>query len=95
MNELKFRVTPKVGKTINYRGQRYVMLEAWLHRNSKGELSVVLKWRSECPECGRPFTITSGLTTKNLTRRCSKHRKLGKPVAIKPRSLAARRTANG
>jgi hypothetical protein len=86
MHALKFRVVPMAGKTIDYRGQEYKLIGSAPHRNRKGELSVILTWKTHCLECGVAFTTTSALCTKYLTRRCPKHRKAGKGVVMKKTS---------
>lgn len=86
MDAVNFRVAPMAGKAIRYRGQRYELIGSEPHRRCDGTLSVILIWRSQCPECGASFTTTSGLVTKHLTRRCPRHRWPGVPVDGKRRA---------
>jgi len=95
MDAINFRVVPWVGKIIRYRNQHYELIGSEPYRRRDGELSVILTWQSQCPECGATFTTTSGLVTRYLTRRCPSHHKAGKPVSGKHNPYYARRKRHG
>lgn len=77
----RFKIVPMAGKTIDYDGQRYVLIGSEPYRRKDGQLSVILSWKSACPECGDPFVVTTGLVIRHLNRRCPLHHKKGQPVA--------------
>jgi hypothetical protein len=95
MHAVNFRVVPLAGKVIRYRDQPYRLVGSEPYQRSDGELSVILTWQSQCPECGATFTTTSGLVTRYLTRRCPQHRKAGKPVSGKNKPNYPRRKRHG
>lgn len=79
---IQFLTTPRVGKVITFDDQRYVLVEHRLHyRKQDGEPTVILAWESQCADCGAPFATTTPLKVPYITRRCKKHRKLGRPMA--------------
>ena len=83
MNAVNFRTVPMAGKKIQFKDQRYMLIGSEPYRKRNGELSVILTWQSQCPECGEFFTTTSALVARYLIRRCKKHRKAGRPVTKK------------
>jgi hypothetical protein len=91
MNAVNFRVVPLAGKKIRFKQQTYLLIGSAPYHKDNGELSVILTWQTECPECGERFETTSALVTKYLTRRCKKHRKAGHPVSVKSKK---RRTSH-
>ena len=95
MGAVNFRIVPRSGKIIRYQNQSYRLVGSEPYRRRDGELSVILTWQSSCPECGGPFTTTSGLVTRYLTRRCPRHRKAGKPVSDKYKPDCHRRKRHG
>lgn len=57
---------------LNYNGQIY-----WWD----GTEGLLTLWRSNCAECGEPFTArTPMVVTATPSRRCPKHRRKGVPV---------------
>lgn len=69
------------GKVIAQNGQRYTCLGSKPHTNRNGEIVTLVRWRSLCATCKKPFeaALVDG-SSASLSRRCQKHKKPGVPV---------------
>lgn len=81
MNAVDFQNEPPIGTTLLVDGQRYELTSVKPHRCQDGSRTVLLDWCSRCPDCGRPFVVTTGLKGKYINRRCQAHRQPGKAVS--------------
>ncbi len=77
---LRFNTVPEPGLVVTDRGQEYELIMTRPHRRKDGTPTVVLTWRSRCATCGEPFTVTTGLSLKDLNRRCPRHHRPGLSV---------------
>ena len=74
--EYGFNEPPAVGHSYTRTsGQRYELIEVqpYVRRMDKGA-SFLLTWRSACLTCGTDFTVTAGMKTNGLNRRCAAHK---------------------
>lgn len=76
-----FKCTPKLGRKVVIENQVYRLIDTGIHRRKDGCYLARLTWQSECPTCGEPFTVTSGLSALTLNRRCPRHHRKGITVA--------------
>jgi hypothetical protein len=88
MNHVGFTAAPAIGTVIYLDGQRYELISTRPTRRKDGTPTTLLTWSSECPRCGNPFMLTTGLVTKSLNRRCEPCRaRAHRPVSGKRRSV--------
>lgn len=59
--------------------QTFMLIRSAAHTTKAGRDSAVMTWRSDCLECGKPFTFTSGCTSGAFYRRCSQCRRGKQP----------------
>ncbi|MBA4754572.1 MAG: hypothetical protein H2050_07060 [Sphingobium sp.] len=81
MNKIDFLSSPPIGTVVALDGQEYEMISSAPHQRKDGTPTTLLTWATQCPDCGRPFQVTTGLVTKGLNRRCADHRQALKPVS--------------
>lgn len=87
MNQVDLTSVPRIGFALWLDDQRYELVHSEPHIRRDGTRSSVLTWQTDCPRCGNPFTVTSGLVTKAINRRCEACRKVAWwPVSGKKRS---------
>jgi hypothetical protein len=86
MNRIAFQAAPPTGTVIALSGQRYELIGQRPYRRQDGQLTAVLTWRSACADCGGAFTLTTGLSVRDLNRRCPAHHRPGVPVRPSRRS---------
>ncbi|WP_286864859.1 hypothetical protein [Sphingobium sp.] len=94
MNKIDFRSPPSIGTVVVLDGQKYEMITSAPHQRKDGTATSLLTWATNCPDCGQPFQVTTGLVTKGLNRRCADHRQALKPVSgkrrlVKPKVIAS------
>lgn len=77
---IDFAITPNVGTTISLDQQVYELRGLRPTSRVDGSPTTLLDWETECPTCKEPFTVTTGLKTKSINRRCSSCAKPFKPV---------------
>lgn len=70
MPAFTFETTPLVGTIIALDEQHYRLSAAEPHTCKDGRASAILTWGAQCPDCGDPFECKTGLSLKNLNRRC-------------------------
>lgn len=80
---LNFTAVLPVGTEVRHRskhGQVIYRLEAVMPhvRKTDGAASSVLTWVAECPQCGKSFTVTTGLVTHSWPAVRCKNCRLGK-----------------
>ena len=61
------------GETVTL--QTFVLTRTTPHRTHDNRDSAVMNWRSDCLDCGSPYTFTSGLSSGAFYRRCKKCRR--------------------
>lgn len=83
MTPTRFATTPEIGTVLMLLGQRYVMQGSERYQRDDGVFSTLLRWESRCSECGAAFVVTTSFSIRYLNRRCTKHRRPGRPVAAK------------
>lgn len=75
-----FAVPPDIGTLLMLDEQAYELREARPASRNDGSPTMLLDWETLCPACGVPFTVTTGLKTKSINRRCRACLKPCKPV---------------
>lgn len=61
--------------------QRFHLARAKPHTNKDGTASAVLKWISDCNDCGERYSFRCGISTRAFTRRCDACRKANPFIA--------------
>lgn len=91
MNQVNLATAPSIGASLWLDDQRYEIILVEPHLRRDGSASSILTWQSDCPRCGNPFTVTTGLVAKSINRRCGPCRKIAfRPVSGKKRSEKVR-----
>jgi hypothetical protein len=81
---------PWSGLVWRYDGQDYELVSAKPYVTKAGTESRVLEWRSTCPTCSTPFTVTSGkVFAVPAQRRCNACKRRGFPVSVELRAKEA------
>ena len=70
-----FSEAPKENSVIKISGQKYVLLNSEPYTRKDGKLSRLLTWQSNCRICNVQFEVKTGLTGKDLTKKCENCRK--------------------
>lgn len=87
MNQVDFSKPPTIGTVISLDDQSYELIGAEPHTRKDGSPTHLLTWTSDCPRCGNPFLLKTGLVAKSLNRRCEPCRaRAHRPVSGKRRS---------
>lgn len=73
------------GFAVIYDGQRYEFSGARSYQRKDNIPATLLDWNTQCPDCGKPFSITTPLVFKEPTRRCSGCRRPGAAVRTRMR----------
>lgn len=94
MNRVDFRKAPTLGTVLMVEGQRYELVEIEPYRRQDGQPTLLLHWRTHCPDCAMAFIVKTGLRQKAINRRCPKHHKPRVPVALS-RWVVKGRTRHG
>lgn len=70
-----------IGSFVDSKGQRYEMLGLKTHVRKDGVPIYLVRWRSHCAECNKPFEFTFTINEwKYPNRRCQTHKNPGKRV---------------
>lgn len=80
---IDFPTAPQIGTLLMLDNQAYELREARPASRNDGSPTMLLDWETQCPACGGPFTVTTGLKTKAINRRCRGCLKPHKPVTGK------------
>ena len=80
MGMINFALPPTIGTVLLLDEQEYELAAIEPHTRRDGLPTVILHWRSTCPACGQEFTVTSGLRSTGIARRCLEHRMAARPV---------------
>lgn len=75
-----FLSPPPHGTVVMLDEQAYELSAIEPYTRKDGAASSLLRWDTACPVCGVGFSVTTGLSARELTRRCLDHRKPSKPV---------------
>jgi hypothetical protein len=65
-----------------HNGQWYVEVERFEHVCRNGRTTELIRWRSQCAECGSDFTFSAPANSRKFepNRRCQKHKRPGHRV---------------
>ena len=65
-----------------FKGQVYVEVERFDRERRDGTKAEIIRWHSECAECGQPFTFTTPAKSGKFepNRRCQTHKRPGQRV---------------
>lgn len=71
-------------------GQTYLAGQEREHRRRDGQTTTLVEWRSNCADCGRPFTFWTTMPSTHFwpNRRCEIHKRPGVRVKQSPRTGA-------
>lgn len=71
---------PPFGTLVMLDEQTYELADMEPYTRTNGTQSAILRWETACPACGASFNVKTGLSARELTRRCEDHRRMAKPV---------------
>lgn len=75
---IRFTSEPPLGVTVWHDGQAYEIVGVEPYVNRLGEASNLVRWRSNCADCGVEFEMTYGRQVGNFNRRCDAHKAPGR-----------------
>lgn len=67
----EFRRSPLVATILKLDDQAYELRGSMPHTRKDGRVTQLLVWETSCPSCGAGFEAMTGLTAKDIVRRCS------------------------
>lgn len=73
---------PEIGDTLDHKGQVYTVVASFERNRRDGTKAAILEWRSNCAQCGAPFTFTTPAASSKFepNRRCQTHKRPGHRV---------------
>lgn len=77
---IDFETPPAIGSVLKLDSQDYELVDVRPYVRADGARSCVLIWQTLCPSCGDGIEVTTGLRAQGVVRRCSRCRKIGRPV---------------
>lgn len=76
---------PLIGTILRLDRQDYRLVEIQPHIRQDGALTVLLRWKSECPNCSKAFEVTTPMRGQGLMRRCPPCRRVCRGRRIRRR----------
>lgn len=76
---LRFAKAPPVGVAIEHDGQTFEIVGLEPYTNRSGQVTNLVRWRTECRTCCEVFEFKTGWSIYYLDKRCDTH-KLRDPV---------------
>ena len=67
---IEFATAPPIGTIVRLDDQAYELRGTKPHTRQDGSASMLLDWETQCPKCGAPFELTTGLKAQHLRRLC-------------------------
>lgn len=72
----QFEEPPRMGEIYEIKEHPYTLLLCTPYTCRDGRKSFVLIWQTECVDCGDHIFVTTGMSSRFMTKRCLRHRKM-------------------